>query len=76
MPMHYLVEWAQKSTSRFERSGNIPISITSYNITSLHANTVYEVFLVVVDACGNMIADRQTAQTRNGKCRFGRMLSV
>ena len=74
MPMHYLIEWAQKSTSRFEHSGIIPITINSYNIISLCANTVYDVFMVVVDDCGNMTAGRQIAQTLNGKCRFGGQL--
>ena len=76
MPMHYLVQWAQESTSRFELSGVIPTSINSYIITSLRANTVYEVFVVVVDDCGSMTAGRLTALTLNGECRIWGQLSV
>ena len=78
MPMQYLVQWAEESTSRLELSGFIPMNDTSYNISSLRANTVYNFFLVAVDDCGNMTAGRQTAQTleSNGKCRIGGQLSV
>ena len=76
IPMHYLVQWIQESTSRLERSGVIPNSANSYNISSLRANTVYDFNLVVVDDCGNMTAGRQTARTLelNGKCRIGGQL--
>ena len=76
IPMHYLVQWAQESTSRFERSGVIPISTNSYNISSLRANTVYYFSLVVVNDCGNMTASRQKARTLEsiGKCRIGGQL--
>ena len=76
MPMHYLVLWAQESTSRFERSGVIPVDDNNYAISSLHSNTVYSIFLVVVDDCGNMTAGRQTARTLEsiGKCRIGGQL--
>ena len=76
MPMHYLVQWAQESTSTFERSGVIPNSTNSYIILSLRANTVYDFFLVLVDDCGSMTAGRLTARTfeLSGKCRIGRQL--
>ena len=78
MPMHYVVQWAQESTSRFEHSGNISTDDNSYTISSLCANTVYDFFLVVVDDCGNMTAGRQTARTleSDGKCRIGGQLSL
>ena len=78
MPMHYLVQWAPESTSSVQSSIVIPVNNNSYTISSLHANTLYDISLVVVDDCGNMIADRQTARTlkSNGKCRIGEQLSV
>ena len=76
MPMHYLVQWAQESTSSFQNSCVIPMNDNNYTISSLRSDTAYDIFLIAVDECGNMTAGRQTARTLelNGKCRIGEQL--
>ena len=69
MPMHYLVQWTPEATATTVLSDIITNSSRSYNITSLNANTGYEISVLVVDVCGSMTADRLTASTAIGEYR-------
>ena len=76
MPMHYLVQWTPVTTGTTVLSDIITNSSRSYNITSLNANTGYEISVLVVDVCGSMTAHRLSASTTIGEYRSDRQLSA